>query len=73
MAFVIFAANTVWERRQPSSKKWSARTFGCSHGPVRKDVCVPGVKSGLCLSGVIGPITEEILFLLQVSRKEIKD
>lgn len=68
---VILAANLDWVMRWSFSKKCSARVLWCFHNSVRNDEELPGVKSGLWRSGVMGPNNEETLFLRQASWKEI--
>lgn len=44
----------------------------CGQASERKEVEVPGGKSGLCQSGVIGPRIEEMSCFWQVSWKEVR-
>lgn len=64
------AVRLVYEMNRSSLRKCPTLTFGCGHMSFRKVSCNPGVKSGLSLSGVIGPMINEILCLLQVFWKE---
>lgn len=69
--FVILLARMVWEMRWSPSKNCFAQISVCGHIPVRKQADVPGVKSGLCPRGVMGPRIDDNLYLLQASRKEV--
>lgn len=59
-------------RRCPLSYNCSAQIVVCGQESMRKEVWVPGGKSGLWRSGVIGSKIEEISYFQQVSRREVK-